>query len=106
MGDEDTLQEYLIPSPHCQEYYHESLASLRSPDGAHIKLLYLNARSTKNKIEEVETITALIKEVDIILVVETWLNEKTAPFANMQGYESIHNYRTAKRAGEQWSRMV
>lgn len=51
------------------------------------------------QMEDIETLAALLKGIDVFLVAETWLSEKTAPTFNLMGYEALHNFRKSKRAG-------
>lgn len=53
----------------------------------------------RRKLENIETIIATAKKVDLILITETWLQEPEIDFVNLKGYNQIHVTRADMRGG-------
>ncbi|KAK3907172.1 RNA-directed DNA polymerase from mobile element jockey [Frankliniella fusca] len=77
----------------------ETLQQVEPLKQCNLNILYINARSIKNKIDEIETICALLKEIDVIVAVETWLTENITPFINIRNFNAEHVCRTDKKGG-------
>lgn len=63
-----------------------------------MKILYLNSRSIKNKIDEVEMI-AFEEGADIILATETWVNKSEEKYYNLNNYNSVFATREKRGGG-------
>ena len=61
-----------------------------------LKILYLNARSLKNKMEEVE-IMINEEKIDVMVVSETWVTKNETKYYNFKMYNSV--YATRKKRG-------
>lgn len=53
-----------------------------------VRYLYLNARSIRNKIEDIILIIQLIGGIDVIVIAETWLKRNEEAYFNINGYDS------------------
>lgn len=51
-----------------------------------IKIIYLNARSIRNKLDDIEDLLINIKPAHILIVSATWLNDAEEKFYNINGY--------------------
>ncbi|KAM7077755.1 LOW QUALITY PROTEIN: tetratricopeptide repeat protein 33-like [Ciconia maguari] len=79
--------EVLQSVPRCAEY-----------TGAHLKCLYTNACSMRNKQEELEAL-AQSQSYDIIGISETWWDESCDWGAMMDGYRLFRRDRQGRRGG-------
>lgn len=65
-----------------------------------LNIIYINIRSIKNKLNDLNTIIKTYKQtIHIIIVSETWLNENETQFYNIQQYESFHSTRSTPAGG-------
>lgn len=65
-----------------------------------IKILYLNARSLYNKVDELQCILKLIKaKIMIIAISETWMSEADLKYFNFAGYKSEFACRPNRSGG-------
>lgn len=64
-------------------------------------ILYINARSIRNdKLDILKEMLAIIEvDIQIIIIVETWLHENEVQYYNIKGYEGIHGCRTNDKRG-------
>lgn len=59
-----------------------------------LNILYLNGRSIRNKISDIEILLQNINQVvHLILITETWLDKNDQEFYNLKNYISYHNVR-------------
>lgn len=60
-----------------------------------LSILYLNARSIRNKLEEIKLKLSEMKakkmEIHIIVVCETWLLDDEIKYVNIEGYKGVFN---------------
>ena len=60
----------------------------------HLNILHINTRSLQNKLEQISALLcSLTRAPDIICVSETWLQESSFEFCNINGYHSYHVFR-------------
>lgn len=64
----------------------------------HLKVLYLNARSIRNKINEL-TVQLSIYSYDIVAITETWLQGDQDWELNIEGYSTIRKDRQERKGG-------
>lgn len=55
-----------------------------------LNLDYLNIRSLRNKIEELEMLMTKLGRPHVVLLTETWLYENETNNMSLNGYEAIH----------------
>lgn len=61
--------------------------------------VYVNARSVKNKIEEIVALTKISDvKVDFVIIVETWIKVNEERYVSFDGYE-IYNAGRSERSG-------
>lgn len=66
----------------------EKYFDIPAPEEKTVQIVYLNARSLRGgKLQEIETIISVLKEVDIVVITETWLRQPELPFYNLQGFQ-------------------
>ena len=65
-----------------------------------LKILYLNARSIKNKIEEIEIILNE-ENIDVAVISETWVKKSEEKYYNFNEYNSV--YATRKKGVADWA---
>lgn len=59
-----------------------------------LNVLYLNGRSIRNKLNDIEIFLQNINQVvHLILITETWLDQNDKDFYNLNNYNSYHNVR-------------
>ena len=59
-----------------------------------LKFLYLNIRSLRNKLDELEAVVNEVENVDIICLTETWLSNCEADYFNLNNYNVYHAMKT------------
>lgn len=65
-----------------------------------LKIIYLNIRSIKNKMQELQlTLKAMKEKPHIIIVGETWLKTEDEIFYQIDEYEAIFNSRKENKGG-------
>jgi hypothetical protein len=65
-----------------------------------ISLLYLNIRSMKNKLLDLECIIKSFKvKIHLICITETWLSDGVAGFIELPGYSHAYSCRPHRRGG-------
>lgn len=64
-----------------------------------IRFCYFNARSLKNKFQDVLDLIHEVSEVDVVLVTEIWSDEGDAQYFNIDGYHLFHTDRIGSRGG-------
>ena len=64
-----------------------------------LQLLYLNARSILNKLDDIAILLQEKSEIDIILVTETWLYSNQCKYVNFVNYTGVFESRENKRGG-------
>lgn len=70
------------------------LNSLGNTLGASMNILYFNARSVRNKFEEIQQYLDSSKRVfHIIIITETWLNKNETHLHYLRGYQAFHSTR-------------
>jgi len=64
----------------------------------YLKIVYLNTRTLKNKLEEIQLL--LTKEnADIAIVAETWVGKNEVDFYNFDNYNSVYATREKRGGG-------
>jgi hypothetical protein len=63
-----------------------------------IVILYANARSIRNKLDEIKAMT-MIYSPDILAICETWLASNEVNYYNLDGYEGVFNCRNSDNRG-------
>lgn len=87
-----------IPNLGCEEVYHCSFDNVKLC-GEDLNILFFNARSIVSKLDALADLIVLGKNIDLVIIVETWLREDISQFFNLPGYESIHVSRKEKKGG-------
>lgn len=65
-----------------------------------LRVLYINARSIRNKIDEIEeTLKRIPDTVHVLVVTETWLGDGEGSLFNINGYQGTFASRTTGRGG-------
>lgn len=65
-----------------------------------INILYFNARSIRNKFEEIELLIGSYKiKIHIIVITETWLDKNEIDFFNLENYNTFHSTREKMGGG-------
>lgn len=64
-----------------------------------VQILYLNIRSIRNKIEQLENLLSTHSHTHIIVLTETWLQEDETEYFNLSEYEHFHNTRASHAGG-------
>lgn len=59
-------------------------------ESSKLKCLYLNARSLRNKMDDLETLTLQLRNLDVIVVAETWFKSKETDFFNLSEFSAFH----------------
>jgi len=81
----------------CKEISCSSFCDYCSSDsatsGRDLLVMYTNAQSIKNKIEDLEDILILLRDVDIVAVAETWISSSQRDYFNLHGYDAVHDTR-------------
>jgi hypothetical protein len=78
--------------------------SISPIDKNFLNVLYLNARSIRNKFDELTTMIyttsqKLTKPLHAIVITENWIYDSEAMFFNIRGYKSFHCNRIGRRGG-------
>lgn len=55
--------------------------------------ILLNARSLRNKLDDIQSITALTGHVDIVAITESWLYQQEVHLFNLTNYNAHHSVR-------------
>lgn len=63
-----------------------------------LKIVYINARSIKNKMDEIE-ILANGEKADIIIITETWINKQEESYYNFQNFNVVYATREKRGGG-------
>lgn len=63
-----------------------------------ISVLYLNMRSLRNKMQDLEVLTVQ-KNCDIVIINEIWIKSHETSFYNLRNYHSIYNCRDQQEGG-------
>ena len=67
---------------------------------SHATFLYLNARSLRNSLTDLQDFLNTQKfTIHIVIGVETWLNRNDIPYFNLNNYQAFHNVRNNKIGG-------
>lgn len=75
-------------------------AGIEPQEVTNFTVLYFNARSLKNKVEEIEILMALVRsDISMIVVTETWISEEEQKFYNFPGFNSIYASRQQRGGG-------
>jgi len=93
------MEEYLQKNSEEFLISHSPGVNLWPPGRKGLKSLFFNARSLKarDKFDELKCILVDSPDLDIIVVVETWLSEGTKQFYNLAQYNVIHSVRKEKK---------
>ena len=94
-----TDEDNLIPRPEVKEVFYPSTNSMSYLSTKDLNILYLNATSLKNKLHEIGLLVHLLKNIDIIVITESWLEADSAEFYNICGYNASNACRQGKRGG-------
>jgi len=89
----------LRTKPRCEEIGYESLAKVEIPKSENLNVLYLNARSIVNKLEEIQDIVTILVNIDLIIITESWLKKESSEYFQLYGFRSIHLCREGRRGG-------
>lgn len=91
--------EIQLPSP-TTIIQTNNISNIRFSSTSSIKMLYLNARSLRNKVDELQVILKLIKaKIHVIIISESWINNDDIQFFNFYGYQSEFVYRPNRTGG-------
>jgi hypothetical protein len=67
---------------------------------SYANILYLNARSLRNSLHDIQTFIETQKfTIHIVAIVETWLNIDDVPYFNIFNYHAFHSVRKNKGGG-------
>lgn len=75
-----------------------SLENYKFQKSTNIKIMYLNARSLKNKMDELEVVTH-DHEIDVLVVTETWMKKEEEIFYNLTNFEAVYCSRNKRGGG-------
>lgn len=65
-----------------------------------LSILYMNIRSLRNKLSDLEVTLHLMKtEIDFLVITENWLHPDNQKFYNIQNYKPFFCSRTDKKGG-------
>ena len=76
----------------------DDYATYQSKESA-LKIVYLNARSLKNKIDTLHEVLFCIRDTDVLAISETWINAHQALFYQLEGFNAMHNHRLLQEGG-------
>jgi exonuclease III len=70
----------------------------------HLKILYMNVRSIRNKFDEIQALLACIESeirqgIDVVIMTESWLNRDEVNFFNISDYDAYHSLRDGRGYG-------
>jgi len=91
-------EDISIPLPRCEEQVCRSFSEVEVK-ADHLNILYFNARSIVAKLDAITDLVISIKNIELLLIVETWLRYDISPSFNLPGYESLHVCRDEKKVG-------
>jgi hypothetical protein len=70
------------------------------PEKNCLRIVYVNARSVRNKFDEIEEMLKGMQDtIHILVIAETWLNEGEESFYNIAGYQSTFASRVNGKGG-------
>lgn len=104
MTSRDYNSDYILPFKPTIHYAND-IYNIRFTNTKSIKMMYLNARSVNNKIEELQHIllnTSKLnnnKYIPIIALTEHWISSDNAPHFLFENYTTILSTRDKKRGG-------
>lgn len=87
-----------IKTENIKVYESSSILDYRCTEQKHFKILYLNSRSIKNKMDELEIIIQDLK-VDVLVITETWLSKEEEKYYNFNSFSSIYSSRKERGGG-------
>lgn len=64
-----------------------------------LEIMYINARSTRTKIEIIQILIEEHKEIDILIITDTWLSPEHEIYVNFAGYAIFFTRRDNKKGG-------
>lgn len=87
-------------SPLTTTQIHDDIHTIKFSSDETLKLLYLNARSIKNKLEEITFIFNTFKtDIHIIAITEAWVRVGEEQFYDFDGYTAHYSGRTNRGGG-------
>jgi exonuclease III len=87
--------DYFRPRPDVR--YFNTFSRCRLVSDYEFNVLYFNARSIRNKFDEVTALLGSFKyKIDVVVIVETWLSEYECQSFNFKDYSSYHTCREQK----------
>lgn len=79
---------------------HHNILPSNVPQNAYMNCLYINAQSLRNSLNDLQSfINELNFRIELVLVVETWLNESDKKYYNLINYQSFHSVREVGNGG-------
>lgn len=70
------------------------------PSHSHINILYMNARSMRNSIDDIRNhVLTSNFVIHILVIVETWLKKEDLPYFEIDKYSAVHSLRQGGRSG-------
>ena len=79
---------------------HYNRLPLNVPNNTFLNCLYINAQSLRNSFNDLQSfINEINYRIDLVLVVETWLNNSDKKFYNLINYQSFHSVRETGSGG-------
>lgn len=86
--------------PNTTTHIHNDIYTINFTSANTLKILYMNARSIKNKHEELTHILKSTKSnIHIVCIVETWVNNGEQEYFGFDGYNSLFACRPNKKGG-------
>lgn len=90
----------MMMSPITITQIHDDIHKIKFNSLNTLKILYMNARSVKNKLEEILYIKNTFKEViHIIAITETWVKQEEEEFYGIDGYTAHYSGRPNRDEG-------
>lgn len=66
---------------------------------SNLNIMYLNARSIRNKMDDIEILLHTVPEIDIVAVCETWLDKSEELYFNLPNYSAVYSSREKDGGG-------
>lgn len=80
--------------------YDQFLGSIAECEDSGLKIIFMNARSIRNKFDElISLITNIVRDVDVVVIVETWITPGEQNFFQIPNYTAFFDCRASGYGG-------
>lgn len=89
-----------LPKPQATTTILNKITDLKFCEKTSLKIMYMNARSIKNKTDELyHLIKTINSDIHILNITETWITANEAKYFTFDGYDTHHSCRKNKNGG-------